>query len=1392
MDIASLRMVIDSRDVKRGKNDLDSLARQGDATERRLTGSTARASAGFAGMANVIRQAVVAIAAFKAAESFVRIADQAAQVEARIKLVTSATEDYVKVQQRVVSIANKNYQSLVATANLYAKLNPSIRAMGKSSEDAFQVVDAFGKALRIGGAAAQEAAAATMQFSQAMASGVLRGDEFNSIAEASPRILQAIADGSGYAAGELRKLAADGVLSAKLVSNALQSQLGVLTAEAERIPQTVGGAFQVLQNNLQLTIDAINKSAGVTEGLKSAIAGLSSAAQFVGGVIIGTFSAINTFVKTTDGAIGALKDTLVVAAGAAAGFAFAVNIGPIIAIASIAMTGLVAQLQLATSGMTLAALATRGMGAALAFLAAHPAIIVFATIGASIAYVNREYDKIIAKAEADKARTDQQRKTLKGLNDERERLAKIGVGMTEAQAREVEQRERFIQQLRDEQQSREVINSALRVFDENAKKRRELADATQAGERKRLDDAKKSTEAEQQAKKVAQERLRLAEEYQQQRAGYAGEIADLQAIQRLVADGLALEEARARVQLARQGALPSEIDDLLAQQAVVDRIAQREKDREEGGRLYLEVVKEINQEQLKAVELAQTAMDEFLSFDVGTLGDGFDKFSQSIAQVVTSFDKLLEAQELYEIARQKNAGDTVKLAEIELGWQKDQVRTYGNLAGAAKGFFKAGSSGYKALQAAEKTFRAFEVAMALKSLAVKLFATEAATVATLATVPVHVGAESVKAESSGVAAAISSMVGLPFPLNLAAFAATVAVIAGLGVAIGGGGGGGSRGPSASTLSGKGVGTVLGDKSAGSESIDKSFEMLAEIQRSELRVSNAMLEQLRLIKDGINGFAARIFQFRELTGAKVQGFKIPEFTLSSLRSLAPQTISVDGDFGGIKTIQDPSRIVASTTGNIAVDQLAAAEFLTFFAGSLERVTGVIKEAAPLLGSTPAKLQEALDALVLGAINIKGLKKLKGDALAERLSNIVGAQADRLVSELDLILGLGLRPFQHVGEGLQESLVRVVSGIEQASAAALRLGISTIHYTEILNKQGDVATEIIRQSVLLGDATQGITGGFYEIVSAFDGTVDEVVDLVVQLRSLQDQITATGQSAEYLTSFMIQGAGGSDRLSDGLQAYFDEFLTEGERQVELNRRLAREFGKLGLAVPTSVAEFKRLVQAIDITTTAGQELFGGIVALSPAFIEAKEAVSSLVQSLRDLRDEAARQAAATRAPGVQLASIRSQFTVQSSLAGLGNRDAAELLPELGKQFIDASRRYATSQTEYLRDLAAIQLGADRAARVQEGMPAFAAGGTHGGGWRMVGEAGPELEYTGPSRIYNANQTGSMLDTSDLRAEIQQLRQEMSAGLFAVAKNTGKTASQLQRWDGDGLPTERTEVA
>ena len=121
----------------------------------------------------------------------------------------------------------------------------------------------------------------------------------------------------------------------------------------------------------------------------------------------------------------------------------------------------------------------------------------------------------------------------------------------------------------------------------------------------------------------------------------------------------------------------------------------------------------------------------------------------------------------------------------------------------------------------------------------------------------------------------------------------------------------------------------------------------------------------------------------------------------------------------------------------------------------------------------------------------------------------------------------------------------------------------------------------------------------------------------------------------------------------------------------------------------------------------------------------------------------------------------------------------------------------QAGALSTLATQVEAAREAVRALGGVPSFAAGGMHVGGLRIVGEQGPELEATGPSRVWNANRTSDLLGGSGmaqelraLREEVQRLRDETVSAQIQVSKNTRRTADALRKWDIDGQPPERTE--
>ncbi|EMD1500778.1 TPA: tape measure protein [Proteus mirabilis] len=161
-----------------------------------------------------------------------------------------ASESLVDVTQRVFDISQATRSSLDATATLYARLERGTREYNTSAADLAKLTSIINEGFIVSGATAQEAENAIIQLSQGIASGVLRGEEFNSVAEQGSRLMVALADSMGVGIGQLRKMAAEGKLTTDVVVKGLLSQGDVIGKEFAKTTRTMSQAFQEAGNNL--------------------------------------------------------------------------------------------------------------------------------------------------------------------------------------------------------------------------------------------------------------------------------------------------------------------------------------------------------------------------------------------------------------------------------------------------------------------------------------------------------------------------------------------------------------------------------------------------------------------------------------------------------------------------------------------------------------------------------------------------------------------------------------------------------------------------------------------------------------------------------------------------------------------------------------------------------------------------------------------------------------------------------------------------------------------------------------------------------------------------------------------------------------------------------------
>lgn len=247
--------------------------------EKNVRSTSARISAAMNDVSrsvNLLKVAYAAVFANALVNRAVGMADAMTNMRSRIMLVTSSTEEAAAVQQRLLDVANRTRTDFAAVGTLYARLGRSADELGISQERLIGFVETFSQALKVSGASAAEAESVTLQLSQALGSGQLRGEEFRSMMENGGRAAKALADGLGVPIGTLRQLAEEGKLTSDIVVKAMESQSGVIASEFSQMSVTASDAFVVLRNAIAETIGKVNEGTNATGSLSEKVIDLAN------------------------------------------------------------------------------------------------------------------------------------------------------------------------------------------------------------------------------------------------------------------------------------------------------------------------------------------------------------------------------------------------------------------------------------------------------------------------------------------------------------------------------------------------------------------------------------------------------------------------------------------------------------------------------------------------------------------------------------------------------------------------------------------------------------------------------------------------------------------------------------------------------------------------------------------------------------------------------------------------------------------------------------------------------------------------------------------------------------------------------------------------------------
>ncbi|GAB3647339.1 tape measure protein [Ramlibacter alkalitolerans] len=245
---------------------------------------------GVAGQLTQIRSAAAALVGGQMLGGMLgdvaRTADEFANLAARVKLATSEGTGFNQAFSGVFEVAQRTNTAVEATGMLFTRILQAGKAMGMGVSDALALTETVNQAVQLSGASAEASTAAVTQLLQALQSGVLRGDEFNSVMEQAPRLAQALAAGLGVTTGELRKMAEAGRLTSTTVVAALQGQATALQAEFDQLPATLGRAITNLSTAWTQYVGEVDKAHGISTAAANAINVLARNLDTVAGILL--------------------------------------------------------------------------------------------------------------------------------------------------------------------------------------------------------------------------------------------------------------------------------------------------------------------------------------------------------------------------------------------------------------------------------------------------------------------------------------------------------------------------------------------------------------------------------------------------------------------------------------------------------------------------------------------------------------------------------------------------------------------------------------------------------------------------------------------------------------------------------------------------------------------------------------------------------------------------------------------------------------------------------------------------------------------------------------------------------------------------------------------------
>jgi hypothetical protein len=573
------------------------------------------------------------------------------------------------------------------------------------------------------------------------------------------------------------------------------------------------------------------------------------------------------------------------------------------------------------------------------------------------------------------------------------------------------------------------------------------------------------------------------------------------------------------------------------------------------------------------------------------LSDAFGKPGDALGQLLVNIQAYGAEQERLAQAVADNS-----ITQATADQQLAAIRAHNTMAAleGIKSLFSQHSQAYKVMSAVEKAYAAFQAAQTIAAIARDLTHT-ASSVANSAT-------RAAADEAAGASKIFSQLGVWAFPV----VAAMVALLATFGLHKGGGGSGQAPTSAEDLQKAAGAGTVLGDPTAKSASIANSLEIMAKNSTKGLDYSQDMVRALRGIQSGIGNLAASIGRMFQAGGA----FDTSTFGLGTKSS------GIQGLFGSKTTtsLYDQGiTLNASTVGQIIQQGITGATY---------NVLEIVKKNSGFLGiggSTKTSYSTSYGSL--------------DPAISSQVQLIIGDLYKTVVSAAK-VLGLD------VGAALQQFQVEIG-----------KISFKDLTGQQITDQLNAVFSKIGDQ--MAGFAVAGLANfqkageGLFETLNRL---AKDYLTIDAALKSIGKTFGSVGTASIAAREKLIDLAGGLDQFVEQINFFYDHFLTDAQKTAFLQSQVSATFQGLGIAIPSSIAAFAKLVTGANLTTDAGQQLFETLMQIAPAFYQLQTAAEQAAAALAKQKQQLQLQLLQAQGKAVEALALQRQMELAAMDASL----------------------------------------------------------------------------------------------------------------------------------------------